>query len=131
MSQPNQPTDRSEKPKPIHTIRLGSIHAAIWSNPGQHGPFYAVTFERRFRDQKENWQSSASYSRDDLLVLAKLADLTHTIVCERQAADRGRDTDAAGRNGSSRIDEGGEPHEGEDGSATHAAPSGSNHSRSR
>lgn len=87
----------SEKPKPLHTIRVGFIHAAIWSNPGQHGPFYNVTIERRFRGSDEQWQSSGSFSRDDLLIVAKVVDLAHTYICELQAADRARGSE----NGSS------------------------------
>lgn len=77
-----------DNPKPIHTIRLGQIQAAVWSNPGQHGPFYNVTVERRYRDANEQWQGSTSFGRDDLLVLAKVADLAHTYICERQAESR-------------------------------------------
>ena len=80
----------TETTKPVHTIRLGTIQAAIWSNAGQHGPFYNVTFERRFRDVQEEWQSSGSFGRDDLLVLAKLADEAHSFIFTRQAAERGQ-----------------------------------------
>lgn len=89
----------TEKPKPIHTIRLGSIQAAIWSNPGQHGPFYNVTIDRRFRDASEQWQSSSSFGRDDLLIVAKLADAAHTYICDRQASDRAP-TEEANQDGS-------------------------------
>ncbi|MEK6703198.1 MAG: hypothetical protein AABZ53_13110 [Planctomycetota bacterium] len=78
----------TEKPKPIHTLRLGPIQAAIWSNPGQHGPFYNVTIDRRFKDAQDQWQSSGSFGRDDLLIVAKVADAAHTYICERQASDR-------------------------------------------
>lgn len=78
----------SQPPKPIHTLRLGPLQAAIWSNAGQHGPFFNVTFERRYRDAREEWQSSTSYGRDDLLALAKLADLAHSWVIERLSDER-------------------------------------------
>lgn len=78
----------SDKPKPVHTIRVGSVQGAIWSNPGQHGTFYNVTIERRFRDAEEQWQSSGSFGRDDLLIVAKVADAAHTYICERQAEER-------------------------------------------
>jgi hypothetical protein len=78
----------TDTPKPIHTIRLGTVQAAIWSNAGQHGPFYNVTFERRYRDAKEEWQSSASFGRDDLLLLAKIADEAHSFIFNRQASER-------------------------------------------
>lgn len=78
----------SEKPKPVHTVRLGSIQAAIWSNPGQHGPIYNVTLERSFRDGEGQWQTSQSFGRNDLLVVAKVADAAHSFICERQASAR-------------------------------------------
>jgi hypothetical protein len=83
----------SDKSKPVHTIRIGAIQAAIWSNPGQHGPFYNVTIERRFKDQTDNWQSSASFARDDCLVVSKLADLAHTYICDRLTAERSKEGD--------------------------------------
>lgn len=86
--QPSPPTTPSPNPKPINTIRLGTLQAAIWGNTGQHGPFYNVTFERRYRDANEEWQSSASFGRDDLLLLAKIADEAHTWIYERLSQDR-------------------------------------------
>lgn len=84
----------TDKPKPIHTIRIGALQAAVWSNPGQHGPFYNVTIERRFKDQSDNWQSSSSFARDDCLVVSKLADLAHSYICDRQAAERSKEADS-------------------------------------
>lgn len=93
-------SDKSDKPKPIHTLRIGSIQAAIWSNAGQHGAFYNVTIDRRYLDQDEKWQSSGSFGRDDLLVVAKIADAAHSFICERQAADRQQsETEGDGSNG--------------------------------
>lgn len=34
-----------------------------------------MTFERGYTDLNGDWQSSTSYGREDLLVLAKVADL--------------------------------------------------------
>ncbi|MEO6596640.1 MAG: hypothetical protein ABIP94_17975 [Planctomycetota bacterium] len=39
---------------------------------------YNVTFARIYRDAEDNWKESASFSRDDLLVVSKLADMSHT-----------------------------------------------------
>lgn len=85
----------NDKPKPAHTIRLGAIQAAIWANEGQHGPFFGVTIEKRFRDAEGQWQGSGSFNRDDLLVLAKVADCAHTYICERQSAERVSQPEAA------------------------------------
>jgi hypothetical protein len=37
---------------------------------------------RLYRDGEE-WRSLESFGRDDLLVLAKVADLAHTWICEQ------------------------------------------------
>jgi hypothetical protein len=72
-------------------------------------PRYNVTLERLHRDADEKWQSTGSFGRDDLLVLAKVADQAHTRIHELQAADReasrSEDTDrkaAAKANGKTR-----------------------------
>ena len=72
------------KKRPVHELRIGSVKAAIWQNDGQNGPWHAVSFERVYRDGNE-WKSSSSFGRDDLLVLAKLADQAHTWVVEHDA----------------------------------------------
>jgi hypothetical protein len=83
---PNTPTNTATT-KPAHTLRLGLLQAAIWSNAGPHGPFFNVTFERRYRDAKEEWQSSNSFSRDDLLLLAKLADQAHSWITDQRSQE--------------------------------------------
>ena len=67
--------------KPVKTIRIGRISAAIWANPNEHGTFYSVTFERGYRQDQE-WKSTNTFGRDDLLVLAKIADLAHTWIAQ-------------------------------------------------
>jgi hypothetical protein len=63
--------------RPIEEIRLGMIKAAIWKNDTETGPRYNVTFERVFRDGEE-WKSTTSFGRDDLLLLGKVADQAHS-----------------------------------------------------
>lgn len=70
-----------ENNKPAHEIRIGSIKAALWRNETQHGARYGVTFSRLYRDG-EQWKSSDSFSRDDLLVLAKVADRAHSWIAD-------------------------------------------------
>ncbi len=65
--------------KPTDQIRLGIIQAAIWRNEDSEGrPRFQVTLERLYRDEEGNWKSSGSFGRDELLTLAKVADLAHT-----------------------------------------------------
>lgn len=69
--------------KPVHEIRLGRIRASVWQNAGA-GPPFSVTFSRLYKDEGAGkWASSDSFSRDELLLLAKVADLAHTFVCEQ------------------------------------------------
>ena len=70
-------TAQPARTRPVHDVRLGSIRASIWANDTESGTRYNVTFDRSYRDG-EVWKSTNSYGRDDLLVLAKAADLAHT-----------------------------------------------------
>lgn len=69
----------NETPKPpIAKLRIGLINANIWQRLTDEDVFYSVNFERRYRDNDGNWQSTHSYNKGDLLNLAKLADQAHT-----------------------------------------------------
>jgi hypothetical protein len=79
-----------EKQKPIHEVRLGSIKAAVWHNNTTSGVRYNVTFTRLYKDKDgDQWKSTESFGRDDLLVLAKVADLTHTWICQQAQESQG------------------------------------------
>ena len=56
---------------------MGLIRAAIWGNRTEEGTRHSVSFERRYRDCDE-WKSTHSYGRDDLLTLAKIANEAHS-----------------------------------------------------
>ena len=71
----------SEKQKPAHEVRVGSVKAAIWENPTDNGVRHNVTFERLYKSDDE-WKQTQSFGRDDLLVLAKVADQAHTWIFE-------------------------------------------------
>lgn len=90
MSQQVQPQDVRSKPnRPVHTVRFGSIKAAIWDNQTQHGVMHNVTVSRSYRDDRNNWQESGSFSVDELLALAKALDQAHSwIHLQRAAAGR-------------------------------------------
>ena len=74
--------------EPAEKVTLFPVEAAIWKNVSRGGdPFYSVTFERKYKDQ-EKWKSTASFGGDDLLLLAKVADLAHTRLVELRSKDR-------------------------------------------
>ena len=69
--------------KPVEEVRVGTVKAAIWPNPTESGAVrYNVTFSRIYKDADGNWKSTSSFGRDDLLVLAKVADQAHTKIFE-------------------------------------------------
>lgn len=68
--------------KPAAKIRLGRIQASIWENASETGPYYTVSFERRYRDAEGNWKSSQGFKVEDLLLLAKAADKAHDAAIE-------------------------------------------------
>jgi hypothetical protein len=73
--------------KPVHELRLGLIKAAIWENTVGDNLLYNVTFARIYKKEAE-WKASDTFGRDDLLVLAKLADQAHSWICTATTADR-------------------------------------------
>ncbi len=75
-------------PAPVKTLRIGRIKAAIWENGADERAFFNVTFARTYMDEEKRFRDADSFGRDDLLLLAKLADHAHTFICERQAASK-------------------------------------------
>lgn len=82
-----------EKQKPTHTIRFGTIKAAIWSKQTENGTLFNVTVARLYR-QGEGWKLSDSFGRDDLLVAAKVLDLAHTWINEQQLKAKYKETES-------------------------------------
>jgi len=79
----------TDKQQPAATVRLGAISGAIWRNPSDDGRVrYNTTFERLYVDANDEWKSTNSFGRDELLVLAKVCDLAHSRIHEMQAAER-------------------------------------------
>ena len=69
--------------KPASEVRIGSIKATIWQNQTDSGPRHNVTFERLYKDG-DKWKSTHSFGRDDLLLLAKVADAAHSRIFQLQ-----------------------------------------------
>lgn len=64
-------------PKPVHTIRLGRIKAAIWANKTDAGVRHNITVQRLYLKDDE-WMATQSFGRDDLPLLCKVIDMAHT-----------------------------------------------------
>lgn len=75
--------------KPAARVTLYPVTATIWRNENKDGEtFYSTAFERRYKDKEGNWKGSTSFSSDELLLLAKVADLAHSEIVKLRAADR-------------------------------------------
>ena len=71
--------------RPVHEIRLGRIKAAIWENETREGTRHNISLTRIYKDGN-TWKDSTSFGRDDLPLLAKVADLAHTWVYDNAAS---------------------------------------------
>ena len=79
----------SNSKKPVSKVTMYPVSAAIWRNENQKGEaYYNVTFERSYKDDSGEWQSSGTFNAGDLLLLAKVADRAHSEIFKLRATDR-------------------------------------------
>jgi hypothetical protein len=83
--------NKQTKTKPVQEVRLGSIKAAVWKNDTSNGVRYNVTFSRLYKDGND-WKSTDSFGRDDLLALAKVADQAHSWIFHETQESAGEAT---------------------------------------
>lgn len=82
----SQPKNAAASTKlPVKTFRLGRIKAAVWENEADQKKFFNVTFARTYVDEGRNFHDTDSFGRDDLPLVAKLADHAHTFIFEQLA----------------------------------------------
>ena len=70
---------------PVKTFRLGRIKAAVWENETANKTFFNVTFARTYMDDDKQYHDADSFGRDDLPLVAKVADQAHTFIFEQLA----------------------------------------------
>jgi len=73
--------------KPVHTVRIGTTRASVWKNEGKKGTWFNVSVTRSYLDGND-WKETSQFRPDDLLVLAKVADLAHTWCVENRDAEQ-------------------------------------------
>lgn len=91
--------------RPVHELRMGRCKCAIWKNETDSGTRFNVTFARIFKQTEDSqWESTGSFGRDDLPLVAKLADQAHTWIFEQTATNRDEHApaDSSPRNGPSK-----------------------------
>jgi hypothetical protein len=79
--------------RPVHEIRLGRIKAAIWENKVDDVTRHNVTISRIYKDDKNQWARSDSFGRDDLLLVAKVADLANSWIHAQSDGANGSEED--------------------------------------
>lgn len=80
--EPPESDPAPSRTQPMHVVRLRNIRAAIWQNDTEFGIRHNVTVNRLYKDDEQQWRTSDSFGRDDLLLLAKVLDLAHTWISE-------------------------------------------------
>ena len=79
----------SSKDRPVRDFKLGRIRASIWANQTDgKGDWYSVTISRVYRDG-DAWQEATSFSRDDLPLVAKAAELAYAWIWETSSREQG------------------------------------------
>jgi len=72
--------------RPVKELRLGAIKATIWQNDTTNGKRFSVQVTRLYR-QGEEWKQSSSFGRQDLPVVAKIADQAHSWIFTQRRED--------------------------------------------
>ena len=83
--------------RPVDDVRIGRVKATIWRNETEDGKARFNTVFSRLYKNGETWQSTPSFGRNDLLLVAKVAKLAHTRVCEISGKDTGGEDNGAAK----------------------------------
>jgi hypothetical protein len=63
--------------RPVHEIKLGRIRVSIWCNQhDRQDAWFSVSISRFYRDGDE-WKTTNSFSRDDLPLVSKAAEMAY------------------------------------------------------
>jgi len=84
------------KPKPIHEVRLGRVRAAVWQNATDKGTRHSVTFSKLYKDPEGRWKDTASFGKEDLLLLAEVAKMVAQDLWERSEWGKNSEEEAEG-----------------------------------
>jgi hypothetical protein len=64
-----------QKQRPVHEIRLRRIKASIWANETEEGDVWFNVAIARLYKEGDQWRDTSTFSRDDLPLVAKAADM--------------------------------------------------------
>ncbi len=80
--------NRNASTLPVKTLRLGRIKAAVWENEADDRKYYNVTFARTYLGEDKKLHDADSFGRDDLPLVAKLANDAHSFIFGRLAEQK-------------------------------------------
>ncbi|MEX2389221.1 MAG: hypothetical protein WD534_15190 [Phycisphaeraceae bacterium] len=89
--------------RPLISFRAGAVECAVWENStmqdGRPTPLLKATLERRYRDREGRWQSSTSFTRNEIALARHVLQQAFAwiIEYERNAAQRGDSRDETPR----------------------------------
>ena len=66
-------TSNEENKKPVDKFTDGRVHVSIWENSGVKGAFRTATFQLRYKDQHDEWNTGTSFGASDLKHLENAA----------------------------------------------------------
>ena len=87
----------TDKKMPEKKFRIGGLNATVWENTkrinGKDVPLKTVVIERRYKDANGEWQSSNSFTANDLPKLQLVASkaFEYLVSGEDNAADAGEE----------------------------------------
>ena len=76
--------------KPAAELRIGAVKATVWENGIGGITRHNITFSRLYKDS-DQWKTTQTCGRNDLLVLTKVADQTHSRIFEIQRGGDAQD----------------------------------------
>lgn len=74
---------------PHATIRDGRLKATIWKNESENGEFFSIEFTRTYTNSEDKPQDTRSFSKSDLLRVARLAGKVYDFLEEVKTEDKG------------------------------------------
>jgi len=73
----------SQPNKPVAEFRMGLVKAVVWKNETDAGLWHNVTFARLYQ-QEGHWNDSASFGRNDLPLVQRVAERAHAFIYEQK-----------------------------------------------
>ncbi len=76
--------------RPKKQFRLGLVVASVFDQQTDSGTVYNVSISKLYKQDpsQPDWSRSTSFYRDDLPLVVKVADMSHTWIYQQQQAER-------------------------------------------